>query len=164
MKKNLGDKLSAKEYEDIRQGILNQEIMPSMRLMQFSGKAAERTNVCAYNCAYIAPENFQNIAEVMYVSMCGTGVGWSVESQNVEKFPQIMSQIGAKAETHVVADSKEGWADALALGMKTWASGNDMVFDYSLLRPAGARLKTMGGKSSGPDPLRQLLEIGRAHV
>lgn len=164
MKKNLGDKLSAKEYEDIRQGILNQEIMPSMRLMQFSGKAAERTNVCAYNCAYIAPENFQNIAEVMYVSMCGTGVGWSVESQNVEKFPQIMSQIGAKAETHVVADSKEGWADALALGMKTWASGNDMVFDYSLLRPAGARLKTMGGKSSGPDPLRQLLDFTRAKM
>ncbi len=164
MKKNLGDKLSAKEYEDIRQGILNQEIMPSMRLMQFSGKAAERTNVCAYNCAYIAPENFQNIAEVMYVSMCGTGVGWSVESQNVEKFPQIMSQIGAKAETHIVADSKEGWADALALGMKTWASGNDMVFDYSLLRPAGARLKTMGGKSSGPDPLRQLLDFTRAKM
>lgn len=164
MKKNLGEKLSAKEYEDIKQGILNQEIMPSMRLMQFSGKAAERTNVCAYNCAYIAPENFQNIAEVMYVSMCGTGVGWSVESQNVEKFPQIMSQKGTKAETHVVADSKEGWADALALGMKTWASGDDIVFDYSLLRPAGARLKTMGGKSSGPDPLRQLLDFTRAKM
>jgi ribonucleoside-triphosphate reductase (thioredoxin) len=161
MKKNLGDKLSEKEYEEIKQGILKQEAMPSMRLLQFSGKAAEKTNVCAYNCSYIAPKSFQDIAEIMYVSMCGTGVGWSVESQNVEKFPQIMIQNGKKKDKFVIPDSKEGWSDALALGMKTWTSGSDIEFDYSLLRPAGARLETMGGKSSGPEPLRQLLNFTR---
>ncbi len=135
--------------------------MPSMRLMQFSGKGSRETNVCAYNCSYIAPENFQDIAEIMYVSMCGTGVGWAVESQNVGKFPQIQMQSGNKKKTHVVDDSKEGWADALALGMKTWANGEDIKFDYSKLRPAGARLKTMGGKSSGPDPLKQLMDFTR---
>ncbi|MDD2257817.1 ribonucleoside-triphosphate reductase [Candidatus Falkowbacteria bacterium] len=161
MKKNLKDALTDKEYGELREAILNQEIMPSMRLMQFAGKAADRTNACAYNCSYIAPENFQDIAEIMYVSMCGTGVGWAVESQNVEKFPQILSQSGKKPSTFVVPDSKEGWSDALALGMKTWAAGEDIEFDYSQLRPAGARLKTMGGKSSGPEPLRQLLDFTR---
>ncbi len=164
MKKNLGDKLSKADQEELREAILKQEVMPSMRLMQFSGKAAETTNVCAYNCSYIAPEKFQDIAEIMYVSMCGTGVGWSVESQNVEKFPQILRQKGGEATTFVIADSKEGWADALALGMKTWASGEDIKFDYSQLRAAGARLMTMGGKSSGPDPLRKLLDFTRAKM
>lgn len=161
MKKNLKDAVTDKEYAELREAILKQEVMPSMRLLQFSGKAADRTNACAYNCSYIAPENFQDVAEIMYVSMCGTGVGWTVESQNVEKFPQIMTQSGKKAATFVVPDSKEGWADALALGMKTWADGEDIDFDYSQLRPAGARLKTMGGKSSGPEPLRQLLDFTR---
>ena len=161
MKKNLKDALSAKDLAELREAILKQEVMPSMRLLQFSGKAADRTNACAYNCSYIAPESFQDVAEIMYVSMCGTGVGWAVESQNVEKFPQIMAQSGKKAKTFVVPDSKEGWADALALGMKTWADGEDIEFDYSQLRPAGARLKTMGGKSSGPEPLRQLLDFTR---
>lgn len=164
MKENLKQALTAKEYDEIRTAILKQEVMPSMRLFQFSGKAASKTNVCAYNCSYIAPENFQDVAEIMYVSMCGTGVGWSVESQNVEKFPQIVMQSGEEATTHVVSDDKEGWADALALGMKTWAAGKDIKFDYSQLRPAGARLKTMGGKSSGPDPLRQLLDFTRTKM
>lgn len=161
MRKNLGSSLNNKEYEEIKEAILKQEIMPSMRLFQFAGKAADRTNVCTYNCSYIAPESFQDVAEIMYVSMCGTGVGWSVESQNVEKFPQIIKQNGGEIKTFVIPDDKEGWADALTLGMKTWAEGKDIKFDYSLLRPAGARLKTMGGKSSGPEPLRQLLEFTR---
>lgn len=161
MKNNLGQFLTSTEYSDIRTAILKQEIMPSMRLFQFSGKAADKTNVCVYNCSYIAPESFQDMAEIMYISMCGTGVGWSVESQNVERFPQIMIQKGKKIETHVVPDDKEGWSDALALGMKIWADGDDIKFDYSLLRPAGARLQTMGGKSSGPEPLKQLLDFTR---
>ncbi len=164
MKKNLGSALNDKEYEEIKEAILKQEIMPSMRLFQFAGKAADRTNVCTYNCSYIAPESFQDVAEIMYVSMCGTGVGWSVESQNVEKFPQIAKQNGGEIKTFVIPDSKEGWADALTLGMKTWAEGEDIKFDYSLLRPAGARLKTMGGKSSGPEPLRQLLDFTRTKM
>lgn len=159
MKENLGDKLKKDEYEELRQAILNQEAMPSMRLLQFAGLAARTTNVCAYNCSYVAPESFQDIAEIMYVSLCGTGAGWSVESQNVQKLPQILHQTGKKLATCVVADSKEGWCDVLAYGMKVWAEGKDVDFDYSLLRPAGARLKTMGGKSSGPEPLRQLLNF-----
>ncbi len=159
MKENLGNKLKESEYKEVREGILRQEAMPSMRLLQFSGPAARRTNVCAYNCSFIAPENFQDLAEIMYISMCGTGVGYSVESYNVQKFPQINYPTGKKLSKHVIPDSKEGWADALALGMKTWAEGLDIEFDFSLLRPAGARLKTMGGKSSGPEPLMRLLSF-----
>jgi ribonucleoside-triphosphate reductase len=161
MKENLGDKLTAAEYEEVRTGILKQEAMPSMRLLQFSGPAARRTNVCAYNCSYIAPEKFQDLAEIMHISMCGTGVGFSVESINVQKFPQIEFQTGVSLPTYIVADSKEGWAEAFSFGMKAWAEGKDITFDLSKLRPAGARLKTMGGKSSGPEPLRRLLAFTR---
>ncbi len=164
MKENAGNNLKSEEYEEIRSAILKQEAMPSMRLLQFSGPAARATNVCAYNCSYIAPSNFQDLAEIMYVSMCGTGAGWSVESQNVQKFPQIEFQSGKKLPTHVIPDSKEGWADALVLGMKAWAGGNDIDFDFSKLRPAGARLMTMGGKSSGPDPIRRLLGFVREKI
>ncbi len=161
MKENIGDAISDDEYAELTSAILHQDVMPSMRLLQFAGNAARNTNVCAYNCSYIAPQCFQDLAEIMYISMCGTGVGWSVESQNVQRFPQIEIQTGKKLDTHVVSDSKEGWADALALGMKTWAEGDDVDFDYSQLRPAGARLKTMGGKSSGPEPLIRLLDFTR---
>ena len=161
MRENLGSKLTESEYEEIKQGILWHEAMPSMRLLQFAGAAARRTNVCAYNCSYIAPKCFQDLAEIMYVSMCGTGAGWSVESQNVKEFPVINRQTGHKYETHVIPDNKEGWADSLALGMKVWAEGSDIKFDYSEVRPSGVRLKTMGGKSSGPEPLRRLLTFAR---
>jgi hypothetical protein len=164
MKENLGKKLKDSEYEEVREGILNMEAMPSMRLLQFAGNAAKQTNVCAYNCSYIAPENFKDIAEVMYVSMCGTGAGWSVESQNVQKFPQIKFQTGKKLETHLVGDSKEGWCGALILGAESWSNGLDVEFDYSAIRPAGARLKTMGGKASGPEPLRRLLDFTRSKI
>lgn len=156
MKENLGNKLSDKEYKEVREGILNQQAMPSMRLLQFSGKAARRDNVCAYNCSFIAPESFQDLAEIMYVSMSGTGAGWAVESTNAEKFPQIMMQNGDKPVTFVIPDSKEGWADSLVVGMKAWAAGKDINFDYSQIRPEGSRLKTMGGKASGPAPLQRL--------
>jgi ribonucleoside-diphosphate reductase alpha chain len=161
MKENLGNKLSDKEYDELRKGILSHEAMPSMRLLQFAGPAARRTNICAYNCSFIAPESFQDLAEIMLISMCGTGVGFSVESRNVQRFPQIMHQTGEKLASYLVPDSKEGWADSLAYGMKAWSEGKDLEFDFSALRPAGARLKTMGGKSSGPDPLKRLLAFTR---
>ena len=164
MRENLGNKLKEDEYKELREGILRQEAMPSMRLLQFSGPATRKTNVCAYNCSYIAPESFQDLAEIMYISMCGTGAGWSVESQNVQKFPQINLQTGKTLPTHVIPDSKEGWADALTIGMKAWAEGNNIPFDYSQLRPSGARLKTMGGKASGPEPLRRLLNFTREKI
>jgi ribonucleoside-triphosphate reductase (thioredoxin) len=161
MKENLGNKLKDSEYKEIREAILKQEAMPSMRLLQFAGRAASSTNVCAYNCSFTAPESFQDLAEIMYISMCGTGSGWAVESTNVEKFPQIMMQIGVKLPTHAIPDSREGWADSLVIGMKAWSSGKDVEFDFSQLRPEGARLKTMGGKSSGPAPLQRLLAFVR---
>ena len=161
MKENVGNKLKDSEYKEIREAILSHQAMPSMRLLQFAGKAAATTNVCAYNCSFIAPKSFQDLAEIMYISMCGTGAGWAVESANVESFPQIMMQTGEKLPTHVIPDNKEGWADSLTIGMEAWASGKDIDFDYSQLRPEGARLKTMGGKSSGPAPLMRLLTFAR---
>lgn len=161
MREALGKGLKESEYKEVREGILNHEAMPSMRLLQFAGSAARTTNVCAYNCSFIAPESFRDIAEVMYVSMCGTGAGWAVESQNVQKFPQIKLQTGKKVPAHVIEDNKEGWCDAFVLGTNAWVNGQDVEFDYSILRPAGARLKTMGGKSSGPEPLRRLLNFTR---
>jgi ribonucleoside-diphosphate reductase alpha chain len=164
MKENLGGKLTDAEYEEVREAILKQEAMPSMRLLQFAGAAARATNVAAYNCSFTAPQALEDFAEIMYISMCGTGVGFSVESQNVQNLPQIKKQSGKKLSTHVVNDSKEGWCDALTLGLKTWFDGKDIDFDFSELRPAGARLMTMGGKSSGPDPLRALLSFARAKI
>lgn len=164
MKENLKDTLPQKEYEEIRKGILRHESMPSMRLLQFAGEPARKTNVCAYNCSFIAPSNLQDFGEIMYILMCGAGVGFSVESRSVQALPQIKIQTGKKLKTHVIDDSKEGWADALVLGMKTWFDGKDIEFDYSKLRPAGARLKTMGGRSSGPDPLRQVIDFTREKI
>lgn len=164
MRENLGEKLTDKEYAEVRESILKQEVMPSMRLMQFAGKAARRCNVAAYNCSFIAPTLLQDFAEIMYLSMCGTGVGFAVESQNIQQLPQIKKQTGEKLKTHVVGDSKEGWCDALALGLRTWYGGKDIAFDYSHVRPAGARLKTMGGKSSGPEPLRSLMQFARERI
>jgi len=164
MKENLGSKLKPTEYEEVRDAILKQEAMPSMRLLQFAGKAARATNVCAYNCSFIAPTKWKDFAEVMYISMCGTGAGFSVQSENIQQLPQIKRQTGKMLPTHVIDDSKEGWCDAFTLGLETWAGGKDIKFDFSKLRPAGARLATMGGKSSGPDPLRQLLTFSRMKI
>ncbi len=164
MKENLGDKLSKKEYAEIRQAILNQEVMPSMRAMQFAGGPARKCNTCFYNCSFTAPVKLEDFAEIMYLSMQGCGVGYAVESQNVQQLPQIEKQTGEKLGTHVVVDTKEGWCDALTLGLKAWYSGKDIEFDFSLIRPAGARLKTMGGKASGPEPLRSLLAFARERI
>src|SRR3989344_3588204 len=164
MKENLGDKLTKKEYAEIREAILKQEVMPSMRAMQFAGAPAKKCNTCFYNCSFTAPVKLEDFAEIMYLSMQGTGVGFAVESQNIEQLPQIQKQSGEKLGVHVVVDSKEGWCDALTLGLRTWYAGKDIAFDFSMIRPAGARLKTMGGKASGPEPLRSLLEFARERI
>ncbi len=164
MRENLKDKLTEREYKMIHKAILEQKAMPSMRLMQFAGPPARRCNVVAYNCSYIAPEKIEDFAEAMYLSMSGTGVGFSVESQHAQKLPIVKKQTGEKLPTYVVEDSKEGWGDALTAGLKAWWNGQDIDFDYSKVRPYGARLKTMGGKSSGPDPLRELLKFARMKI
>src|SRR3989338_3330111 len=164
MKENLKDKLSAREYEELRQGILNQDICPSMRLLWSSGKACRQSNVWAYNCSYIAPTCPQDLGEIMYVSMCGAGLGFAVEWENVQQFPQIKKQVKEKPIMHIVHDSKEGWADAFVLGLKTWFDGRDIKFDYSNIRPAGARLETAGGKASGPQPLMDLMDFAKRKI
>jgi ribonucleoside-triphosphate reductase (thioredoxin) len=166
MRENLDKKLTEREYEELREAILAQDVMPSMRLMWAAGPAARKTNVTAYNCSFIAPSKLKDFGEIMYLSMCGTGVGFSVESQTVQQLPLIKKQNGhgQAPKTHVIGDSKEGWADAFVLGLESWFSGHDMKFDYSQLRAAGARLMTMGGKSSGPEPLRSLIDFSREKI
>jgi ribonucleoside-triphosphate reductase (thioredoxin) len=164
MRENLGAKLEEEEYSEIRDAMLGMKAMGSMRLLWSAGTAARASNVCVYNCSFIAPAAWQDFAEIMYILMCGSGAGFSVERQTVESLPIIQRQTGQKLPTYTIVDSKEGWGDALAYGMNTWASGKDVMFDYSMLRPRGARLKTMGGRSSGPDPLRNLLEFTRERM
>lgn len=164
MKENLGEKLSAKEYKDVREAILNQEICPSMRLLWSAGKACRNSNVWAYNCSYIAPTCTQDLGEIMYVSMCGAGLGFAVEWENVQKFPQIKKQTGEKPEIHIVEDSKEGWANAFVSGLNAWFEGKDVKFDYGMIRPAGARLQTAGGRASGPQPLMDLMEFAKRKI
>lgn len=161
MRKNLGNKLKDGEYEEIRGYLLGMKAMGSMRLLWSAGRAARKSNVCAYNCSFIAPTKWQDFAEIMYVLMCGTGVGYTVEHQTVEMLPMVKRQTGEKLPALTIPDSKEGWCDAFALGLKTWSAGRDVVFDYSAIRPQGSRLATMGGRASGPGPLRALLEFTR---
>ncbi|MEK7536053.1 MAG: ATP cone domain-containing protein [Patescibacteria group bacterium] len=164
MRENLGEKLREDEYAEVRASMLSMRSMGSMRLLWSAGPAARRSNVCAYNCSFIAPSCWQDFGEIMYISMCGTGLGFSVEQQTVGLLPMIERQSGKKLPTYVIEDSREGWADSLVHGLGTWAKGLDVDFDYSKLRPAGSRLVTMGGRSSGPDPLRRLLAFARERL
>lgn len=164
MQKKQGSKLSKDEYSEVRDAILKQEICPSMRLLWSAGDACDATNVCAYNCAYIAPTSWRDLSEIMYVSMCGAGCGFSVEAENVQKFPVIKKQTGKKRPKIIIADSKEGWCEAYAEACDAWASGYDVEIDYYLVRPAGAKLATMGGRSSGPKPLHDLMRFTRSKI
>jgi ribonucleoside-diphosphate reductase alpha chain len=164
MKENLGKKISEKDYEEVREGILKQDVCPSMRLLWASGDACRKTNVWAYNCSYITPTGWQDFGEIMYILMCGAGLGFSVEAETIQKFPQIRRQTGKKLATHIVEDSKEGWADAFVLACKTFADGYDIDFDYSKVRPAGARLQTAGGRASGPQPLIDVINFSKAKI
>jgi ribonucleoside-diphosphate reductase alpha chain len=164
MHENLGTKLTEAEYAELQQSMLKMEALGSMRLLWASGAAAKSTHVSAYNCSFIAPSKWQDFAEVMYILMCGTGVGFSVERQTVEQLPIIKRQTGTKLFPYKIVDSKEGWGDALTLGLTTWADGKDVDFDYSGIRPQGARLKTMGGRASGPGPLMALLDFTREKI
>ena len=154
-------KLSNEDYDRLRDGILNMKAMPSMRLLAMAGPAARRNNVTIYNCSYMSVDSIDSFVEALIISMCGCGVGYSVESQYVERFPRIKRQSGAPASLHIVEDSSEGWAEAVRVGLTTWFAGDDVRFDYSEVRPAGAPLKTKGGRASGPEPLRKMLDFGR---
>src|SRR3989344_2508373 len=164
MRENLGKKLTETEYREIRDYMLNMQALGSMRLLWGAGKAARATNVTAYNCAFTAPTSWKDFGEIMYILMCGTGIGFSVERQNIELLPIIKRQTGKKNPTLFIEDSKEGWANALVKGMGVWSEGEDIAFNYSKIRPKGARLNTMGGRASGPDPLKSLLDFTRGKM
>ena len=157
-------RLPAETYERIRQGILNMKAMPSMRLLAMAGPAARRNNIAIYNCSYMPVDSVDSFVEALIISMSGCGVGYSVERKYVEQFPRIARQSGNSAATHVVADSSEGWAEAVRIGLTTWFKGEDVKFDYSLVRPIGSPLRVKGGRASGPEPLRQMLDFARSRI
>jgi ribonucleoside-triphosphate reductase (thioredoxin) len=154
----------AKVFKRARANVLEMNTMPSMRAFWTAGPALEATHVAGYNCCYLPFEDFKDLADLFYILMCGTGVGFSVENQYISQFPVVQHQTSAGVGVHVVADDKEGWANALLAGLKAWFAGLDIEFDYSKVRPRGARLKTMGGRASGPDPLKELLAFVRDTV
>lgn len=145
-------------WDTIRNGIYNLEFLPSMRSVMTAGPALERTNVAAYNCSYLPVDDVRSFDEAMYNLLCGTGVGFSVESKYVEKLPSVPS-IQRDEFTHIIVeDSKEGWCDAYRILLDSLYSGNLPSWDVSLIRPAGAPLRTFGGRASGPEPLVSLFE------
>jgi ribonucleoside-triphosphate reductase len=158
------NKLPDEDYERLRQGILQMKVMPSMRLLAMAGPAARRNNIAIYNCSYLPVDSIDSFVEALVISMSGCGVGFSVERQYVEKMPRIRRQTGQKRPRYVIADTSEGWADAVRHGLETWFAGEDVEFDYSEIRPGGAPLKIKGGRASGPAPLRKMLNFTRERV
>lgn len=159
-----GDKLDKKVYDRIRKSVLEMKATPSMRLLAMAGPAARRNNIGIYNCSYQPVDSVDSFVEALIISMNGCGVGFSVESKYVENLPRVKRQTGGEIKEMLIADTTEGWAEALRTGMTTWFDGGDIKFDYSALRPAGAILRVKGGRSSGPEPLRKMLEFVRERI
>jgi len=143
---------------DIEQAILGLEVMPSMRAMMTAGPAATRDNTCMYNCSYLPVDDPKSFDEAMFILLCGTGVGFSVERQFVSKLPEV-PELFVSETTIVVKDSKEGWAKALRQVLALLWAGEIPQWDIGLVRPAGAKLKTFGGRASGPAPLVELFNF-----
>lgn len=144
---------------DIYDAIYNLEVMPSMRALMTSGPALDRCHVPAYNCAYLPVDSPRSFDEAMYILMCGTGVGFSVENKYVEQLPKISEEFEHTETVIRVADSKEGWAKSFRELVSLLIAGQIPKWDVSRVRPAGARLKTFGGRASGPEPLVDLFEF-----
>ena len=151
-------KLTKAEYKELYDAIYNMEVMPSMRLLMAAGAPADRDNICAYNCAYTPIDSKRSFAEVLYILLNGTGVGFSVERQYINQLP-VVPKLERSTDVLVVQDSKLGWAKAYNKFINSLYEGDIPCIDYSKVRPAGARLKTFGGRASGPDPLRRLFTI-----
>lgn len=157
--KSIGWNISVSEHMEIYDAIYNLEVMPSMRALMTAGDTLDRCHVPAYNCAYLPVDSLRSFDETMYILMCGTGVGFSVESKNVEQLPRIAEEFTETDTTIKVADSKEGWAKAFKELLALLVGGQIPKWDVSKVRPAGERLKTFGGRASGPDPLVDLFEF-----
>ncbi len=144
---------------EVRQAIVNLEVMPSMRALMTAGEALERENLAGFNCSYLAINTKRSFSEALYILMCGTGVGFSCERQEISKLPQVPEDLNKSDDVIVVADSKEGWAKAYNRLLNALWDGDIPTIDYSKVRPAGARLKIFGGRASGPEPLKRLFDF-----
>ena len=147
------------ERPDVKDAILNLEVVPSMRTIMTAGEALDRNHVAAYNCSFLAVDDPKAFDEALMVLMCGTGVGFSVERQFISKLPEIPSELVETDEVVVVGDSKEGWAKAFRQIISRLYAGEIPKWDTSKVRPAGARLKTFGGRASGAEPLENLFKF-----
>jgi len=141
-----GDKVPEKVFKKAKEKILNFEVMPSMRALWASGDALEINNCCGYNCSFLFIDSIESFAELLFLLCSGCGVGFSVESSHVDKLPMIPVLTGQNGGVFQVPDSKEGWADSVKNLINSLYCGNDLTIDYSLIRPMGSRLKTMGGR------------------
>jgi ribonucleoside-diphosphate reductase alpha chain len=158
------NRLPEEDYQRIRTGILEMKVMPSMRLLAMAGDPARRSNIAIYNCSYLPADSIDSFVEALVISMNGCGVGYSVERQYVEQLPRIKRQTGIRRPTFTVPDTSDGWAQALRIGLETWFAGEDIEFDMSQIRPAGAPLKVKGGRASGPEPLRSMLRFAKERI
>ena len=149
------------ELPKLHKAIENLDIMPSMRLMMSAGEACRRDNIAAYNCSYMAINNKRAFSECLYILMNGTGVGFSCERQEIDKLPSIPESVNDCDDVIVVADSKLGWAKAYRKLLSSLWEGDIPTIDYSRVRKAGERLKTFGGRASGPEPLKRLFDFTR---
>ena len=159
LKENLNYTLTPELKLKLRNAILNLDIMPSMRALMTAGEALKRDNTAGYNCAYTAINRVRAFDEILYVLMCGTGVGFSVEREYVEKLPTISQTFSETETVIVVKDSKDGWARAFKQLISLLIGGEIPKWDLSKIRPAGARLKIFGGRASGPEPLDDLFRF-----
>jgi ribonucleoside-triphosphate reductase len=144
--------------EEIRSGILNMEVLPSMRALWSAGVAADSDNTMLYNCSFLPLDNLRAFAEMLHILMMGTGVGYSVESRFVSKLPNVLPSNG-RIHRVVVADSTAGWSDSLFDVLTHLWKGYEVEVDYGLIRPEGSRCMTKGGRASGPGPLMKLIEF-----
>jgi ribonucleoside-diphosphate reductase alpha chain len=144
---------------ELKNGVFERNVMPSMRSVMTSGVALERDNVAGYNCAFVPVDSPRTFDETMYILMCGTGVGFSVEYKYINKLPAVPEALEKSTTVITVEDSKQGWAKAYRELLALLWSGQIPAIDVSKVRPAGARLKTMGGRSSGPQPLINLFDF-----
>jgi ribonucleoside-triphosphate reductase (thioredoxin) len=145
--------------DEVEQAILNLEVMPSMRSVMTAGPAADRDNTCMYNCSFLPVDDVKSFDEAMFILLCGTGVGFSVERQYISKLPEVPVELFQSDDVIVVHDSKEGWAKALRKLIALLYAGEIPKWDVSKVRPAGAKLKTFGGRASGPGPLVDLFRF-----
>jgi ribonucleoside-triphosphate reductase len=143
----------------IYKAIYDMKVMPSMRAMMTAGRSADRDNTCIYNCSYLPVDDPKSFDEAMFILLCGTGVGFSVESKYTSQLPDVPEQLFESEHVIAVHDSKEGWAKALRLLIAHLYAGEVPKWDVSKIRPAGARLKTFGGRASGPGPLVDLFSF-----